>query len=98
MGKGAWAGERGVGGGGGGGEVGGGEALFYLGHGLWTVESGVVRVLGGAEVGDGALEAGLEEEEGGPACGVAEEVWRQAAVEGGEGAVGAGEGADEGDG
>lgn len=57
-----------------------------------------VRFALGAEVGEGALEAGLEEEEGGPAGGVAEEVRRQAAVEGGERAVGRGEGADEGDG
>ena len=49
-------------------------------------------------MGDGALEAGFEEEEGGPAGGVADQVGREAAVEGGEGMVGAGEGAEDGDG
>ena len=52
----------------------------------------------GAEVGDGELEAGFEEEEGGPAGCVAQEVWGEAAVEGREGVVCSGEGADEGDG
>jgi hypothetical protein len=47
---------------------------------------------------EAALGEGLEEEEGGPAGGVAEEVGGEAAVEGGEGAVGVREGAQDGDG
>lgn len=81
---------EGAGGERGGEEVGGGEAV------LLVVGGGV----GGraSEVGDGALDARLEEEEGRPAGRVAEQVRGQAAVEGGERAVGADEGADQRDG
>lgn len=74
-------------------EVGGGEAPLGAREGLQRAV-GVVP----PEVGDAPLHARLEEEEGGPAGGVAEEVRREAAVEGGERAVRRGEGADERDG
>lgn len=48
-------------------------------------------------VGDGALEAGLEEEEGRPGRGVSDEVGREAAVEGEDGPAVGREGAQDGD-
>lgn len=49
-------------------------------------------------MGNGALEAGFEEEEGRPGCCVADEVGREAAVEGGEDGLVVGcEGAQDGD-
>lgn len=47
---------------------------------------------------DESLETGLEEEKGGPAGGVADEVRGQAAVEGGEGLVGLRQTPEDGDG
>ena len=63
-----------------------------------VVARGGLAAGAGARRGEGALEARLEEEEGGPAGGVADEVGRQAAVERGEGPVVCGEGAQERDG
>lgn len=53
--------------------------------------------VGAAGEGEKVFEAGLEEEEGGPAEGVAGEVRGEAAVEGGEGARVAGEGSEHGE-
>lgn len=55
-------------------------------------------LLSGPQMGDGTLEAGFKKEKGRPTRRVPEEVRCQAAVEGRQGTVGAGERADEGDG